>query len=219
MDFLAVRGGGDLASGTIHRLFASGYRVLVLECDRPTAIRREVAFCEAVYDGVAAVEGVTARRVDSFRECQEIWSAGEIPLMVDPQGKILREYRPAALIDGILAKQNLGTDRSMADLTIALGPGFSAGEDVDYVVETMRGHNLGRIIRKGSDRRLWKGKSDPCSCRGSDPLSVPDCRYCGKGSDPGMDWRGTCKSQPYRSVERNHPGWCQDFGRNEDRRY
>ena len=188
MDFLAVRGGGDLASGTIHRLFASGYRILVLECDRPTAIRREVAFCEAVYDGVATVEGVTARRVDSFQECQEVWSAGEIPLMVDPQGKILREYRPAALIDGILAKQNLGTDRSMADLTIALGPGFSAGEDVD-----------------GSDRRLWKGKSDPCSCRGSDPLSVPDCRYCGKGSDPGMDRRGTCKSQPYRSVERNHP--------------
>ena len=150
MDFLAVRGGGDLASGTIHRLFASGYRILVLECDRPTAIRREVAFCEAVYDGVATVEGVTARRVDSFRECQEIWGAGEIPLMVDPQGKILREYRPTALIDGILAKQNLGTDRSMADLTIALGPGFSAGEDVDYVVETMRGHNLGRIIREGS---------------------------------------------------------------------
>ena len=96
MDFLAVRGGGDLASGTIHRLFASGYRVLVLECDRPTAIRREVAFCEAVYDGAAAVEGVTARRGDSFRECQEIWSAGEIPLMVDPQGKILREYRPSS---------------------------------------------------------------------------------------------------------------------------
>lgn len=136
--------------------FASGHRVLVLECDRPTAIRREVAFCEAVYDGAAAVEGVTARRVDSFRECQEIWGAGEIPLMVDPQGKILREYRPAALIDGILAKQNLGTDRSMADLTIALGPGFSAGEDVDYVVET-----CAAIILAGSS-----GKEVPCQIPG-----------------------------------------------------
>ena len=156
MDFLAVRGGGDLASGIIHRLFVSGYRVLVLECHRPTAIRREVAFCEAVYDGTATVEGVTARKVDSFRECQESLECRGIPLMVDPQGKILREYRPAALIDGILAKQNLGTDRSMADLTIALGPGFSAGEDVDYVVETMRGHNLA-----GSS-----GKEVPCQIPG-----------------------------------------------------
>ena len=87
MDFLVVRGGGDLASGTIHRLFASGYRVLVLECHRPTAIRREVAFCEAVYDGTAAVEGVTARKVDSFRQIRKSGEQGRFPLWSIPREK------------------------------------------------------------------------------------------------------------------------------------
>ena len=128
-----IRGGGDLASGTIHRLYRCGYRLLVLECEKPTAIRRMVSFCEAVYDGQSSVEG-----------------AGEIPLMADTEGTVLKKYRPAALIDAILAKKNLGTTREMADLTVGLGPGFVAGEDVDYVVETMRGHNLARIITKGA---------------------------------------------------------------------
>ena len=147
--WIIVRGGGDLATGTIHRLWSCGFKVLVLETKMPAAIRRQVSVCEAVYDGTATVEGVTARKVDSFRECQEIWSAGEIPLMVDPQGKNLREYRPAALIDAILAKRNLGTHRKMAPLTIGLGPGFCGGKDVDVVIETKRGHNLGRVIYSG----------------------------------------------------------------------
>ena len=147
---IVVRGGGDLASGTIHRLYRCGYRLLVLECDRPTAIRRMVSFCEAVYDGQSSVENVLCRRVDSIQECKGVWEAGEIPLMVDTRGEFLEKYKPAALIDAILAKRNLGTTRKMADLTIALGPGFVAGEDVDYVVETMRGHNLARIISRGA---------------------------------------------------------------------
>ena len=133
-----IRGGGDLASGTIHRLYRCGYRLLVLECEKPTAIRRMVSFCEAVYDGQSSVEGVLCRKVDSVEECEAVWKAGEIPLMADTEGTVLKKYRPAALIDAILAKKNLGTTREMADLTVGLGPGFVAGEDVDYVVETMR---------------------------------------------------------------------------------
>ena len=149
-NFIIVRGGGDLASGTIHRLYRCGYRVLILECDRPTAIRRMVSFGEAVYDKEAFVEGVLSRKINSIEECQEVWDAGEIPLLVDPECRILEKCRPEALIDAILAKKNLGTSRDMARLTIALGPGFEAGEDTDYVVETMRGHDLGRIIEEGS---------------------------------------------------------------------
>lgn len=150
---IIVRGGGDLASGVIHRLHRCGYRVLILECEKPSAIRRKVAFCESVYDGTAAVEGILCRRIDSLEECEQVWQAGEIPLMVDPAGDCMIELsaqgKVAALVDAILAKRNLGTSRNMAPLTIGLGPGFSAGRDVDYVVETMRGHDLARIITEG----------------------------------------------------------------------
>lgn len=163
---IVVRGGGDLASGVIHRLHRCGYRVLILESERPSAIRRMVSFCEAVYDGEAFVEGVLSHRVKSFDQCEAVWNTGEIPLLVDPEGTCLKrwsmagaesaaekgsaQWRPAALVDAILAKRNLGTTRDMAPLTIALGPGFEAGEDVDFVVETMRGHDLGRIIDEGA---------------------------------------------------------------------
>ena len=132
-----IRGGGDLASGTIHRLYRCGYRLLVLECEKPTAIRRMVSFCEAVYDGQSSVEGVLCRKVDSVEECEAVWKAGEIPLMVDTEGTVLKKYRPAALIDAILAKKNLGTTREMADLTVGLGPGFVAGEDLEKNVYFM----------------------------------------------------------------------------------
>lgn len=150
---ILVRGGGDLATGVIHKLHQSGYQILILECDRPSAIRRHVAFCEAVYDGTAEVEGVVCRRItenDIRTQCRKCWAQGEIPLLTDTDGKHIRELEPEAVIDAILAKKNLGTSRDMAPLTVGLGPGFTAGEDVDYVIETMRGHNLGRIIKKGS---------------------------------------------------------------------
>ena len=108
---IIVRGGGDLASGVIHRLHRCGYRVLILECEKPSAIRRKVAFCEAVYDGTAAVEGILCRRIDSLEECGQVWQAGEIPLMVDPAGNCIIELsaqgKVAALVDAILAKRNL----------------------------------------------------------------------------------------------------------------
>ena len=148
-NMIVVRGVGDLASGVIHRLYRCGYRLLILESEKPSAIRRMVSFCEAVYDGEAFVEGVLSHRAESLGECEAIWNAGEIPLMVDPDCTVLEKCRPQAVIDAVIAKKNLGMNRSLAPLTIALGPGFEAGEDVDFVVETMRGHELGRIIEEG----------------------------------------------------------------------
>lgn len=145
-----VRGGGDVATGTIHRLCRSGYPVIVLECERPSAIRRRVAFCQAVYEKTMTVEGITCTRAESLQEALQAAAPQHPMLLVDPRGDCLKDWKPDILIDGILAKKNLGTRRDMAALTIALGPGFEAGKDVDYVIETKRGHYLGRILEKGT---------------------------------------------------------------------
>ena len=147
---VVVRGGGDLATGTIHKLVRCGYAVLVLEIENPSAIRRNVAFSEAVYEGVWSVEGITARLVKTVEEAKKIINSGEVAVMVDPEGSCLKEVQPEVLIDGILAKKNLGTRKEMAPVTIALGPGFEAGKDVDAVIETKRGHHLGRVILEGA---------------------------------------------------------------------
>ena len=149
-NLVIVRGAGDISTGTIHRLFRAGFPVLALESERPSAIRRWVAFSEAVYDGTATVEGVTAERIDEPEEAGDALAKGRVPLLVDPAGESIRRLRPAAVVDAILAKRNLGTSMDMAALTIALGPGFEAGRDAHYVIETMRGHDLGRIIASGS---------------------------------------------------------------------
>ena len=149
-DLIVVRGGGDLATGTIHRLWSAGLRVLVLEAEHPAAIRRQVSLCEAVYEGETTVEGLRAVRVESLEAAEAVWAENAVPVLVDPKGSCLKQARPAVLIDAIIAKKNLGTTREMAPLTIALGPGFVAGQDVDVVVETKRGHKLGRIIREGA---------------------------------------------------------------------
>ncbi len=125
---------------------------MVLEHEFPSAIRRFVAFSEAVYEGRAEVEGVTCIRASSFTEAKEILRQGQVAMLTDPECRVLKEVRPWALIDGILAKKNLGTSRDMAPKTIGLGPGFTAGKDVDLVIETMRGHDLGRIIGNGCAR-------------------------------------------------------------------
>ena len=123
--------------------------VYLPECARPTAIRREVAFSEAVYDGVKKVEGVTARKISSVEEVATVWEKGEIPVLIDAEGKSIEALRPLAVADLILAKKNLGTRQDMAPLVIGAGPGFTAGEDVDVVIETMRGYEPERrFIRK-----------------------------------------------------------------------
>lgn len=147
---ILVRGGGDLATGTIHRLWSAGLRVLVLEAERPAAIRRQVALSEAVYEGETTVEGLRAVRIDSPAQASAVWAENAVPVLVDPEGSCIPEVKPEVVVDAILAKKNCGTSRSMAPLTIALGPGFTAGQDVDFVVETKRGHRLARIIREGA---------------------------------------------------------------------
>lgn len=149
-NLIVVRGAGDISTGTLHRLFRAGFPVLALESRRPSAIRRRVAFSEAVYDGSATVEGVTAVKIGDAREAAAALADGRLPLLVDPAGDSIRQLRPAAVVDAILAKRNLGTRIDMAGLTVALGPGFEAGVDVHYVIETMRGHRLGRVIASGS---------------------------------------------------------------------
>lgn len=147
---IIVRGGGDLATGVIHRLWRAGFTPLVLECARPAAIRRQVALCEAVYAGSATVEGMTGVLINSLSEAVAIWQAGKVPVLVDEAGDCIKVLQPDIVIDAIIAKRNLGTNMGMAPLTIALGPGFEAGRDVHAVVETKRGHNLGRVISAGS---------------------------------------------------------------------
>ena len=206
---IICRGAGDLATGIIHRLHRAGHRVIALETDYPAAIRRQVSFCEAVYDGSAAVEGVTARLIPVLTDAKndtesatetdaetdaeigteidteiateadvetdtetysgvndtstaniasEKWDrsaieavleAGEVPLLIDPTGESIALLKPDVVVDAIIAKKNLGTTINMAPLVIGVGPGFTAGQDVHLVIESMRGHNLARIITDG----------------------------------------------------------------------
>lgn len=146
---IVVRGAGDIATGTIHKLHRCGYPLLVLETGFPSAIRRCVAFSEAIYDGRWEVEGVACVRTPDYKEACSVMSQGDVPVLIDEKCQVLSQVKPWALVDAILAKRNIGTTREMADKTIGLGPGFTAGQDVDLVIETMRGHNLGRIIGNG----------------------------------------------------------------------
>ncbi|MDO5410793.1 MAG: selenium-dependent molybdenum cofactor biosynthesis protein YqeB [Lachnospiraceae bacterium] len=153
---VVVRGGGDLATGIIHKLYRCGFQVVVLEIETPSAIRRHVAFSEAVYEGRMTVEGITCCFAGDA-ECpelaeqkmREILRRGEIPLFADPEGRLISYLKPWAVVDAIIAKKNMGTRMDMAPVTVGVGPGFTAGEDVKVVVETKRGHNLGRLIYEG----------------------------------------------------------------------
>ena len=149
-DLIIVRGGGDLATGTIYKLKKSGFPVLILEVSNPSAIRRNVAFCEAVYQGVQTVEDMTCYLAESLEQAQELLLEGKLVVLVDPAGESIGKLKPLAVVDAILAKKNLGTNRNMAPVTVALGPGFVAGVDVDAVIETKRGHNLGRVFWTGT---------------------------------------------------------------------
>lgn len=150
LPLVVVRGGGDLASGVIHRLHRCGFPVFILECEQPSAIRRHVSFCEAVYAESMTIEGVTCERVYNVVQGYEVLKKGNIPLLIDPKGNKIQEIQPEIVVDAILAKKNLGTHKDMAPIVIGLGPGFIAKDDVDVVVETKRGHTLGRYYLEGS---------------------------------------------------------------------
>ncbi len=138
-----------MASGIVQRLARSGFRVCVTELPEPLAVRRGVSFCEAVFAGRSEVEGLVGRRVSGIEEVRRCWENGEVPVVIDPQCAIRKILSPDVLVDAILAKRNTGTTLTDAPLVIGLGPGFRAGRDVHFVIETNRGHHLGRVIEEG----------------------------------------------------------------------
>ena len=146
-----IRGAGEMASGVAHRLHRSHFKICMLEIPSPLAVRREVSFCEAVYEDEKEIEGVRAKLISTPKEIPSIWKEGKIPLLVDPDGKETRRFLAFdVLVDAIIAKKNLGTQTKDAPLVIGLGPGFTAGKDVHIVIETNRGHHLGKMILNGS---------------------------------------------------------------------
>ena len=140
-----IRGGGDLATGVAVKLFRAGFPVMILEIEHPTVIRLPVSFARAIYEGKVMVEDIEAVLIPSWEKAEGIIKKGKIPVLIDPRGSCIEKLSPTVIVDAILAKRNLGTRKDQAPLVIGLGPGFTAGEDVDVVIETKRGHNLGRV--------------------------------------------------------------------------
>ena len=146
---ILIRGAGEMATGVAHRLASCRFKACMTEVSNPQAVRREVAFSEAIFDHEKEVEDVTAKKIDSPRHIFQVWKEGKIPILIDPEAKVKDFLKPEVLIDATLAKKNLGTKITDALLVIGLGPGFHAGRDVHLVIETNRGHNLGRIFANG----------------------------------------------------------------------
>lgn len=145
-----IKGSGDLASGIALRLYRAGFQILMTEIAVPTTVRRTVAFSPAVYLGRMQVEDVTGVLCDSVDMAEKEIGNGNIAVMVDEHADCIREFQPDVMVDAILAKRNLGTHMTDAPFVIGVGPGFTAGEDCHCVVETKRGHYLGRCIWSGS---------------------------------------------------------------------
>lgn len=150
MKTVIIRGAGDIATGIGWRLHRSGYRVLHLDIQKPLSIRRTVSFSQAIYDKKVEVEGVIGVKVKDIKEVKEIWEKGNIPVLIDEKGESIKKINPDIVIDAILAKKNLGTTLDMAKKVIGVGPGFEVEKDVHLIVETMRGHYLGKVIEEGS---------------------------------------------------------------------
>lgn len=148
---ILFRGAGEMATGVALRLFRSGFRRIVMtEIDHPLAVRRAVSFSEAVYDDRQTVEGVSAVRISGPEDAPSAWDRDLVPVLVDPEARSREALGPDVLIDAIIAKRNTGTAITDAPLVIGLGPGFIAGQDAHFVVETNRGHDLGRVISDGA---------------------------------------------------------------------
>ena len=145
-----IRGAGDLATGIALRLYRSGFDIIMSDIPVPTTVRRTVAFSPAVYTGETQVEGITGKLCENISMIDSVMESGCIPVIVDPSGEIMKEYKPDIIVDAIIAKTNIGTKITDADIVIGVGPGFEAGVDCHAVVETKRGHNLGRVLWSGS---------------------------------------------------------------------
>lgn len=147
---ILIRGAGDLASGIALRLWHCGFDVVMTDLPRPTAIRRTVSFSDAIVHGEMTVEDVTAKRADNAAQALALLQQGYLPVLADSKCACRTDLKPQVLVDAILAKYNTGTMLTDAPVVIGVGPGFTAGQDCHAVVETMRGHTLGRVIYEGS---------------------------------------------------------------------
>lgn len=147
---ILIKGAGDLATGIAVRLYMGGHTIWMTDTDIPTAVRRTVSFSRCIYEDRAEVEGITAVFARTYKDGRAAWEQGYIPVFADPKAEIASEYAPDVIVDAIIAKRNLGTAINDAGLVIGVGPGFTAGTDCHAVIETKRGHDLGRVIRTGS---------------------------------------------------------------------
>jgi len=147
---ILIKGAGDLATGAACRLLNAGYQVVMTEIAQPTVIRRQVSFAQAVYDGKTFVEGYQGVLVKDAAEAEDALAENLVPVIIDPAAAILHQIEFDGLVDAILAKNNLGTTISQSKAVVALGPGFTAGVDAHAVVETQRGHDLGRVFWQGT---------------------------------------------------------------------
>jgi xanthine dehydrogenase accessory factor len=145
-----VKGAGDLATGVAHRLKRSGFDIVMTEISEPTTVRRTVAFSQAVYDNSAEVEGIRSTLVSGIEEVRKVIQQGNIPVIIDEKAEIIKNLKPDVVIDSIIAKENLGTNINDAPIVIGIGPGFTAGVDCHCVIETQRGHYLGKAIYNGT---------------------------------------------------------------------
>ena len=146
-----IKGAGEMATGIAHRLFMANIRhIVMIEVAKPVTVRRTVAFSEAVYLGRMEVEGVRAQCILSPAGIGSIWKAGEIAVIVDPEWNFTKEIDPGVVIDATMLKRYTGTTKDEAPLVIGVGPGFIAPENVHAVVESNRGHDLGKVILNGS---------------------------------------------------------------------
>lgn len=148
---VVIKGSGEMASGVAHRLFMANIRrILMTDIAEPICVRRTVAFSESIYEGKMTVEGVEAERLEASDEAFDTWKRGRIGVIVDPSWNVVKTLKPDVVVDAIMAKKNLGTRKDEAPLVIGVGPGFNAPTDVHIVVESNRGHYLGRAIYEGS---------------------------------------------------------------------
>ena len=147
---VAVKGAGDLATGVIHRLKRAGFAVMATELPHPTVLRRTIAFAEAIALGQMTVEGITAQYAHSIEDVQVVLANGFVPILTDPDGIAFKELQPYVLVEATLSKYNSGITVNDAPIVIALGPGYKAGIDAHAVIETNRGHNLGRVYLEGN---------------------------------------------------------------------
>lgn len=142
---ILIRGGGDLGTGVAHRLFVSGFRPVISELSAPRMVRTSVSFGNAVYLGNMTVEGISAK----LKESVPLDFSDYIPVIVDDNDSAIERYKPHVVIDARMLKKDPPRYLDSVMLSIGLGPSFVAGTHVNFVVETNRGINLGKIYRKG----------------------------------------------------------------------